>query len=184
MHELLYYLPDYGSRKGTPRFPFRPTEKHCSHSPQRKDSICQLARLAGWLGSLRCTVPAIVAVAPFVCRIAVSACFEPGVRAQTVSQTDVLTAYGRCLRPALYSSLRSSPSHPPGVSALRVTIAIASARFAHKGQRLRESTAKSGGSFGRCPTCSGRRCWRIHRMTQTGILSQSPRLPRVCWLES
>jgi hypothetical protein len=34
-------------------------------------------------------------------------------------------AYGRCLRPALYSSLRSSPSHPTGVSALRVTIAIA-----------------------------------------------------------
>ena len=41
-----------------------------------------------------------------------------------------LPAYGRCLRPALYSSLRSSPSHPTGVSALRVTIAIASARFA------------------------------------------------------
>ena len=41
-----------------------------------------------------------------------------------------LTAYGRCLRPALYSSLRSSPSHPAGVSALRVTIAIANARFA------------------------------------------------------
>jgi len=43
-----------------------------------------------------------------------------------------LTACGRCLRPALYSSLRSSPSHPTGVSALRVTIAIASARFARK----------------------------------------------------
>lgn len=39
----------------------------------------------------------------------------------------VLMAYGRCLRPALYSSLRSSPSHPMGVSALRVTIAIAHA---------------------------------------------------------
>ena len=39
---------------------------------------------------------------------------------------------GRCLRPALYSSLRSSPSHPTGVSALRVTIAIANARFARK----------------------------------------------------
>ena len=38
---------------------------------------------------------------------------------------NVLMAYGRCLRPALYSSLRSSPSHPTGVSALRVTIAIA-----------------------------------------------------------
>ena len=41
---------------------------------------------------------------------------------------DVLMAHGRCLRPALYSSLRSSPSHPTGISALRVTIAIATAR--------------------------------------------------------
>lgn len=42
------------------------------------------------------------------------------------------TLHGRCLRPALYSSLRSLPSHPTGVSALRVAIAIASARFARK----------------------------------------------------
>jgi len=54
----------------------------------------------------------------------------------------VLMAYGRCLRPALYSSLRSSPSHPTGVSALRVTIAIANARFARKQWGLRKSTAK------------------------------------------
>ncbi len=45
---------------------------------------------------------------------------------------NVLMAYERCLRPALYSSLRSSPSHPTGVSALRVTIAIADALFARK----------------------------------------------------
>ena len=56
---------------------------------------------------------------------------------------NVLMAYGRCLRPALYSSLRSSPSHPTGVSALRVTIAIANARFARKQWGLRKSTAKS-----------------------------------------
>ncbi len=56
---------------------------------------------------------------------------------------NVLMAYGRCLRPALYSSLRSSPSHPTGVSALRVTIAIANARFARKQRGLRKSTAKS-----------------------------------------
>ena len=55
---------------------------------------------------------------------------------------DVLMAYGRCLRPALYSSPRSSPSHPTGVSALRVTIAIANARFARKQWGLRKSTAK------------------------------------------
>jgi hypothetical protein len=56
---------------------------------------------------------------------------------------DVLMAYGRCLRPALYSSLRSSPSHPKGVSALRVTIAIANARFARKQSELRKSAARS-----------------------------------------
>ena len=55
---------------------------------------------------------------------------------------NVLLTYGRCLRPALYSSLRSSPSHPTGVSALRVTIAIANARFARKQWELRKSTAK------------------------------------------
>jgi len=55
---------------------------------------------------------------------------------------DRLTARGRCLRPALYSSLRSSPSHPAGVSALRVTIAIASARFARE-QGLRQRLALS-----------------------------------------
>lgn len=49
-------------------------------------------------------------------------------------------AFGRCLRPALYSSLRSSPSHPSGVSALRVTIAIAVAR---KQLGLCELAAKS-----------------------------------------
>lgn len=49
---------------------------------------------------------------------------------------NVPRVYGRCLRPALYSSLRSSPSHPTGVSALRVTIAIASARFARKTPRV------------------------------------------------
>ena len=34
MHELPYNPPDYGSSKGTPLFPFRPTEKHRSHSLQ------------------------------------------------------------------------------------------------------------------------------------------------------
>jgi hypothetical protein len=147
MHELLCCPADYGSLNRTPSFPFRPTEKHRSHSPQRKASSCELSRSAGWLRSLRCTVPTIVAAAPFVCRIAVSLFFELGARARALSQIDVPMAYGRCLRPALYSSLRSSPSHPAGVSALRVTIAIASARFAHKGQRLRKSTAKIGRLF-------------------------------------
>ena len=55
----------------------------------------------------------------------------------------VLMAYGRCLRPALYSSLRSSPSHPTGVSALRVTIAIANFASLANSVGLRKSTAKS-----------------------------------------
>ena len=88
---------------------------------------------------------------------------------------DVLMAYGRCLRPALYSSLRSSPSHPTGVSALRVTIAIANARVARQTVWLRKSTAKSRRLFqgiGYQPTCSGRRYWRIHRNDPNCILSQ------------
>jgi len=143
MHELPHNPPDYGLSRGTPLFPFRPTEKHRSHSLQRKAFICELAGSAVWLRSLRYTVRAIAAVAPFVCQVAVSALFMPSVRAQTLSQIDVLMAYGRCLRPALYSSLHSSPSHPTGVSALRVTIAIANARFARKQRVLRKSTAKS-----------------------------------------
>lgn len=60
----------------------------------------------------------------------------------------MLMAYGRCLRPALYSSLRSSPSHPAGVSALRVTIAIANARFARKQWGASQINCQSrGGSF-------------------------------------
>ena len=72
-------------------------------------------------------------------------------RQECAEECDIklLMAYGRCLRPALYSSLRSSPSHPTGVSALRVTIAIANARFA-----------------------------------RTAFCRKSPRVPRVCWLES
>lgn len=58
---------------------------------------------------------------------------------------NVLMACGRCLRPALYSSLRSSPSHPTGVSALRVTIAIANARFARKKWRASQVSCQSRG---------------------------------------
>ena len=56
--------------------------------------------------------------------------------------TNVLMAYERCLRPALYSSLRSSPSHPTGVSALRVTIAIATLASLANSRGLPKSTAK------------------------------------------
>jgi hypothetical protein len=85
---------------------------------------------------------------------------------------NVLMAYGRCLRPALYSSLRSSPSHPTGVSALRVTIAIANAR---KQWGLASQLPSRGGSFARIghqPTRWGRRYWRIHRNDPNCILSQ------------
>ena len=94
MHELPHNPPDYGLSRGTPLFPFRPTEKHRSHSLQRKAFICELAGSAVWLHSLRCTVRAIAAVAPFVCQVAVSALFEPSVRAQTVSQAASIRNYG------------------------------------------------------------------------------------------
>ena len=93
MHELPYNPPDYGLSRGTPLFPFRPTEKHRSHSLQRKAFICELAGSAVWLRSFRCTVRAIAAVAPFVCQIAVSALFMPSVRAQTVSQSASIRNY-------------------------------------------------------------------------------------------
>jgi hypothetical protein len=61
---------------------------------------------------------------------------------------NVLMACGRCLRPALYSSLRSSASHPTGVSALRVTIIIANARFARKQWGASQVNCQThGGSF-------------------------------------
>ena len=100
----------------------------------------------------------------------------------------MLMAYGRCLRPALYSSLRSSPSHPTGVSALRVTIAIANARFARKQWGLRKSTAKSRRLFRNESATSRRvRAGAIGGSTamgRTACCSKSPRVPRVCWLGS
>ena len=95
---------------------------------------------------------------------------------------------GRCLRPALYSSLRSSPSHPTGVSALRVTIAIANARFARKRWGLRKSTAKSRRLF-RSESATSRRVRAganggSTAMTRTAFCRKSPRVPRVCWLGS
>ena len=100
----------------------------------------------------------------------------------------MLMACGRCLRPALYSSLRSSPSHPTGVSALRVTIAIANARFARKQWGLRKSTAKSRRLFRNESATSRRvRAGAIGgstAMTRTAFCRKSPRVPRVCWLGS
>lgn len=98
-------------------------------------------------------------------------------------EINVLKAYGRCLRPALYSSLRSSPSHPAGVSALRVTIAIANAR---KQWGLRKSTARSWRLFRNESAASRRvRAGAIGEnsaMTRTAFCRNSPRVPRVCWL--
>jgi len=95
---------------------------------------------------------------------------------------NVLMAYGRCLRPALYSSLRSSPSHPTGVSALRVTIAIANVRFGRKQWGLRKSTAKSRRLFRNEPATSRR--VRACSMTRIAFCRKSPRVPRVSWLGS
>jgi hypothetical protein len=79
MHELPYKPPDYGSSEGTSLFPCRPTVKHRSHSLQRK----------AWLGrvaSFRSDGPNVLLWSRHSCVVAVSALFEPRVRAQTVSQ--------------------------------------------------------------------------------------------------
>ena len=88
MHELPYKPPDYSSSEGTSLFPCRPTVKHRSHSLQRK----------AWLGrvaSFRSDIPCVLSWRSrrsFV--IAVSALFEPSVRAQTVSQAASIRNYG------------------------------------------------------------------------------------------
>ena len=101
---------------------------------------------------------------------------------------NVLMSYGRCLRPALYSSLRTSPNHPTGVSALRVTIAIANARFARKQWGLRKSTAKSRRLFRNESATSRRvRAGAIGGSTamgRTACCRKSPRVPRVSWFGS
>src|SRR6202012_3682069 len=99
-----------------------------------------------------------------------------------------LTAYGRWLRPALYSSFLSSPSHPTGVSALRVTIAIARTRFARRPRRLRRSTAQSQRLFrytsATTPRVKAGAIGRSTAMTRICILSQIVAVPRVSWLGS
>jgi hypothetical protein len=102
-------------------------------------------------------------------------------RQEFAEECDIMT-YGRCLRPALYSSLRSSPSHPTGVSALRVTIAIANARFARKQWGLRKSAAKSRLLF-RNESATSRRVRTgaiggSTAMTRTAFCRKSPRVPR------
>ena len=95
----------------------------------------------------------------------------------------VLIVYGRCLRPALYSSLRSSPSHPSGVSALRVTIAIASAG---KQRGLLKLAAESRRLFRYVSAASRRiRAGGMEgstAMTRAAFCRKSPRAPS--WLGS
>jgi hypothetical protein len=97
MHELPYKPSDYGSSEGTSFFPCRPTVKHRSHSLQRK----------AWLGrvaSFRSDVPCVLLWrSRHSCVIAVSALFEPSVRAQTVSHQlpSETTAYVAAVIPLL-----------------------------------------------------------------------------------
>ena len=81
MHELPYKPPDYGSSEGTSFFPCRPTVKHRSHSLQRKAWLGRVASFRSDVPSCYCGGRAIRV------SIAVSALFEPSVRAQTVSQS-------------------------------------------------------------------------------------------------
>ena len=97
MHELPYNPPDYGLSRGTPLFPFRPTEKHRSHSLQRKPFICELAGSGVWLRSLRRTVRAIVAlrhlcVRSLFPRSSSLACVHRPCRNQLPSETTIYVA--------------------------------------------------------------------------------------------
>ena len=154
-------------------FPSRPDLKAASRSFRRRRKsltvhgrgrLLAYVQLAAWRESLlrlRRSYPR-----PYLCR----------------SSGAPHPAYGRCLRPALYSSLRSSPSHPTGVSALRVTIAIANVRFGRKQWGLRKSTAKSRRLF-RNESATSRRV-RACSMTRIAFCRKSPRVPRVSWLGS
>jgi hypothetical protein len=77
-------------------------------------------------------------------------------------------------RALLVASLLTEP--PYGVSALRVTIAIANVRFARKQRGASQVNCQGrGGSFAmnRPPAnVSGRRYWMIHRNDPYSILSQ------------
>jgi hypothetical protein len=81
MHELSHKPPDYGSSERTSFFPCRPTVKHRSHGLQRKAWL-------GRCGFVRGDEPcALLRRSDHSCVIAVSALFEPSVRAQTASQS-------------------------------------------------------------------------------------------------
>jgi hypothetical protein len=140
----------YSRPEPRPALPFRPCSVIVKHSgsPQRKtdirgvlapsrganrsDSVLPDRSGHAWHVRDCCTVVVRIRGGRFVAivgRCALSWRNDPRF-------VERVTAYGRCLRPALYSSLRSSPSHPAGVSALRVTIAIASSRFARTSRQI------------------------------------------------
>jgi hypothetical protein len=78
---------------------------------------------------------------------------------------DVLMAYGRCLRPALYSSLRSETlgafaSQPPKSWRL------------FRNEKATSRPVRAGAIGGSTA------------MTRTAFCRKSPRVPRVCWLGS
>jgi hypothetical protein len=89
MHEHPNKPPDYGSSEGTSLFPCRPTVKHRSHSLQRK---AWLGRVASFRSDGPCE---LLWRSRHSCVIAVSALFEPSVRAQTVPQAASIRNYGR-----------------------------------------------------------------------------------------
>jgi hypothetical protein len=81
MHELSHKPPDYGSSERTSLFPSRPTVKHRSHSLQRK---AWLGRVASFRSDGPCE---LLWRSRDSCVIAVSALFEPSVRAQTIERS-------------------------------------------------------------------------------------------------
>ena len=81
MHELSHKPPDYGSSERTSLIPSRPTVKHRSHSLHRK---AWFGRVASFRSDGPC---ALLRRSDHSCVIAVSALFEPGVRAQAIASS-------------------------------------------------------------------------------------------------
>jgi len=119
----------------------------------------------------------IAAVTPFVSPIVPLSFFGdtassiramPSARALLVASLLTEPPYG-CLGPSGNDRYRKRSLRSQTVVASQVNCQVKAALSQSIGQQL---------------TYTGRRCWRIHRMTRTAFCRKSPRVPSICWLGS
>jgi hypothetical protein len=89
----------------------------------------------------------------------------PSARALLVASLLTEPPYG-CLGPSGNDRYRKCSLRSQTVVASQVNCQVKAALSQSIGQQL---------------TYTGRRCWRIHRMTRTAFCRKSPRVPRVYW---